>query len=122
MVRILVICVAVLGCLKPSIGQEGVKTWQKGGGGVKGGHMVALNHSTVVEDHPVGTMDMVNLHRANESQSALDRFMNKTKTAIPKGVCFEEVPTITLVKSKNGLIPAGNGVRKRKTIFAIVIF
>lgn len=83
------------------------QSWQKGG--VKGGHMVALNQ-TVVEDHPVGTVDMANLHRANESQSALDRFMNKTKGAIPKGVCFDEVPTITLVKPQNGMIPAGNGV------------
>lgn len=70
--------------------------------------MVALNQ-TVVEDHPVGTVDMVNLHRANESQSALDRFMNKTKGVIAKGVCFDEVPTITLVKPQNGQIPAGNG-------------
>ena len=112
MFRVFTSFLVALCCLKSSLGQDGVKTWQKGGGGgVKGGHMVAFNNSTaVVEDHPVGTMGMANLHRGNESQSALDRFMNKTKSVIPKGVCFDEVPTITLVRPQNGQIPAGNGV------------
>ncbi|XP_001851233.2 von Willebrand factor D and EGF domain-containing protein [Culex quinquefasciatus] len=82
----------------------GVKSWRKGGS-ASHGHMVM--NQTVVEDQPGSTM--VDLHRGNDSQSALDRFMNKTKTAIPTGVCFEEIPTISLVKPNNGLIPAGNG-------------
>lgn len=97
------VILVALCCWESAFGQS----WQKGGG-VKGGHMVTLNQ-TVVEDQPVGTVEMMNLHRANESRSALDVFMNKTKTVMPKGVCFEEVPTITLVKPKNGQIPAGNG-------------
>lgn len=83
--------------------------------------MVALNQ-TVVEDHPVGSVDMMNLHRANESLSALDRFMNKTKGVIAKGVCFDEVPTITLVKPQNGQIPAGNGVSIDTQLFAVFKF
>ncbi|XP_058452894.1 epidermal growth factor-like protein [Malaya genurostris] len=86
-------------------GQEGIKTWRKGGGQVV--QMINFNQ-TIVEDQPRENM-MMELQRGNESQSALDKFMNKTKNLIPTGVCFEEVPTVSLLKPNTKVIPAGNG-------------
>ncbi|XP_055632768.1 fibrillin-1-like [Toxorhynchites rutilus septentrionalis] len=83
------------------LGQDGVKT--RPINGVKGAPMVM--NKTIVEDPPGGATLMGDLHRANESQSALDKFLNTTK--VPTGICFKEVPTVSLVKS--GEIPAGNG-------------
>ncbi|XP_058060592.1 epidermal growth factor-like protein [Anopheles bellator] len=90
--------------------QEGVKTWRKGG--VKGGHEPAANGTQMVDAAELGqnqTGSMVDLHRSNESVSALDRFLNKTKAQMPAGVCFEEVPIASLLSHYHrGNVPVGN--------------
>ncbi|XP_059616903.1 epidermal growth factor-like protein [Phlebotomus argentipes] len=36
-------------------------------------------------------------------------FLNKTRQEMSRGICYEEVPTVTLVANPRGNIPAGNG-------------
>uniref|UniRef100_A0A6E8W8Z9 EGF-like domain-containing protein n=2 Tax=Anopheles coluzzii TaxID=1518534 RepID=A0A6E8W8Z9_ANOCL len=95
-------------------GQEGVKTaWRKGGGVQVASHDVTIANQSFVEMAEPGRQTnttVMSLQRSNESMSALDRFMNKTKGHIPAGVCFEEVPTVSLLKyNPRGDVPAGNG-------------
>uniref|UniRef100_A0A182IK66 EGF-like domain-containing protein n=1 Tax=Anopheles atroparvus TaxID=41427 RepID=A0A182IK66_ANOAO len=99
-------------------GQEGVKTWRKGGG-VKGSHDpsgLPGNGSGVPMEalgsvlKPGQNQTSMDLHRSNESLSAFDRFMNKTVGEIPTGVCVKEVPTVSLLKDNHrGDVPLGNG-------------
>ncbi|XP_053692598.1 fibrillin-2-like [Sabethes cyaneus] len=99
---------AVVACwLAVVLAQDGIKGWRKGGGQVV--QMISFNQTEPMkDDRPSGNM-MIDLTRGNGSQSALDKFMNKTKSQIPTGVCFEEVPTASLLHPNTKVVPAGNG-------------
>ncbi|GAB0098432.1 uncharacterized protein DMENIID0001_141620 [Sergentomyia squamirostris] len=47
----------------------------------------------------------------NNWRDTVDRavFINRTRQEMSRGVCFQEVPTVTLVANPKGNIPAGNG-------------
>lgn len=85
--------------------------------------MVILGLSSAVPQlgiktrHPPQSGNLVNNNTAPVYSQSGDRqydFMNKTRTDMSSGICFKEVPTVTLAGSEGH---AGNGVCTIKTLF-----
>lgn len=54
----------------------------------------------------------------NSSADAV--FLNRTRTTMASGICFKEVPTVSLLRDRS-YIPAGNGVRTAR-IFSFCFY